>query len=75
MIEARSYVIEPDAYEAWLAGKPAGESSPVAAGEALFVQASPAIPATAPARSQRGPALEGVFGSEVDLATGRHDRC
>ena len=62
-------VLDPAAYQAWLSG---GEitGSPVQAGQKLFT--SLACNTCHKADGQgRGPALEGLFGHEVELATGQ----
>lgn len=64
----RIVVLEPSAYQAWLAGGPAGES-PVAAGEKLFTELACAT-CHRPDSAGRGPVLTGIFGREVKLATG-----
>ncbi len=61
-------VMEPEDYQAWLAGGPA-PASPAAAGEQLFTQ----LACSTCHKSEpggRGPVLAGVFGSKVTLATG-----
>jgi cytochrome c oxidase subunit II len=64
------YVMEPRAYEEWLAGGPAGKSV-VASGAELFNQlACQTCHRSTPDRPQRGPHLEGLFGSQVRLANG-----
>lgn len=64
-------VMEPQAYETWLAGGGAGKSM-VASGAELF-QSLACVTchrATAAGRVARGPALEGLFSSQVKLADG-----
>jgi cytochrome c oxidase subunit 2 len=61
-------VMEPEDYQAWLAGGPA-PASPAAAGEQLFTQ----LACSTCHKSEpggRGPVLAGVFGSKVTLASG-----
>jgi cytochrome c oxidase subunit 2 len=61
-------VMEPEDYQAWLAGGPA-PASPAAAGEQLFTQ----LACSTCHKEQpggRGPVLKGVFGSKVTLASG-----
>lgn len=61
-------VQEPDDYQAWLAGAPAPKS-PGGAGELLFAQyACDTCHRAEP--GGRGPALSGIFGTEVALAGG-----
>ncbi len=62
-------VLDPAAYQAWLSGGEA-TGSPVQAGQKLFT--SLACNTCHKADGQgRGPALEGVFGTDVELATGQ----
>lgn len=62
-------VMEPEAYQQWLAGGPAATSM-AEAGEQLFGQlACSTCHQDGP--TGRGPALAGVFGSQVRLASGR----
>jgi cytochrome c oxidase subunit 2 len=62
--------LEPRQYEEWLAGGPAGKSV-VASGAELFNQlACQTCHVAAPNRPTRGPALKGLFGSQVKLASG-----
>jgi cytochrome c oxidase subunit 2 len=64
-------VMEPRDYEIWLAGGTAGKSM-VASGADLFTSlACVTCHRAAPGITQRGPKLEGVFGSQVKLADGR----
>ena len=64
-------VMEPQAYEAWLAGGAAGKSM-VASGADLFQSlACVTCHRAAAGRVVRGPALEGVYGNPVKLADGR----
>jgi cytochrome c oxidase subunit 2 len=64
-------VMEPRDYENWLAGGTAGKSM-VASGSDLFTSlACVTCHRAAPGITQRGPNLEGVFGSQVKLADGR----
>jgi cytochrome c oxidase subunit 2 len=65
-------VMEPRDYETWLAGGTAGKSM-VASGADLF-QSLACVTCHRPGESgriARGPALEGVYGSQVKLADGR----
>ncbi len=64
----RIVVMEPEAYETWLAGGPPPES-PVAAGERLFTELN-CITCHRPDSAGRGPVLTGVFGRPVRLASG-----
>jgi cytochrome c oxidase subunit II len=64
----RVVVLEPEAYQAWLAGGPPPES-PVAAGEKLFTELN-CITCHRPDDAGRGPVLVGIFGRPVRLATG-----
>jgi cytochrome c oxidase subunit 2 len=64
-------VMEPRDYEAWMAGGTGGKSM-VASGTDLFTSlACVTCHRAAPGVTQRGPSLEGVFGSQVRLADGR----
>jgi len=63
-------VMEPAAYEAWLAGGGTSGVSVAAAGETVF-QAQGCPTCHAPDGSGRGPSLVGVFGSTVELRDGR----
>lgn len=60
-------VMEPNEYEEWLEGGPA--LSPVAAGEELF-QKQGCYTCHMTGENSRGPALEGIFDSEVALRDG-----
>jgi cytochrome c oxidase subunit 2 len=63
-------VMEPRAYEAWLAGEPAGGAlAAVASGEQLFVAKS-CNTCHRPDSSARAPILNGLFGSQVTLQDG-----
>ncbi len=64
----RIVVMEPEQYQAWLAGGPAPES-PVAAGEKLFTELN-CITCHRPDSAGRGPLLTGLFGRQVKLASG-----
>jgi len=65
-------VLDPSAYEAWLAGQPeAGD--PVEAGRVLFENLR-CDTCHAAGSGQRGPDLAGRFGSEVELAGGGRAR-
>jgi cytochrome c oxidase subunit 2 len=64
----RVVVMEPDAYQTWLAGGPPPES-PVAAGEKLFTELN-CITCHRPDSAGRGPVLVGMFGRAVHLAGG-----
>lgn len=61
-------VMEPSDYAAWLSGS-SGEASPVAAGEKLFQQFA-CNTCHLPDGKGRGPRLNGVYGSKVQLADG-----
>jgi cytochrome c oxidase subunit 2 len=61
------YVMEPAAYAAWLAGEVPG--APRATGEELFTSLA-CVTCHQAGERQRGPALEGLFGTEVKFATG-----
>ena len=63
-------VMEPRAYEAWLANEPpAGAASAVASGEQLFVAKS-CNTCHRPDSSARAPILNGLFGTQVTLQDG-----
>jgi cytochrome c oxidase subunit 2 len=63
-------VMEPRAYEAWLAGEPAGGALPaVASGEQLFV-AKACNTCHRPDSAARAPILNGLFGTQVTLQDG-----
>jgi cytochrome c oxidase subunit II len=63
-------VMEPRAYEAWLAGEPAGGAPAAAAsGEQLFV-AKACNTCHRPDSSARAPVLNGLFGAQVTLQDG-----
>jgi cytochrome c oxidase subunit 2 len=64
----RVIVMEPEAYQTWLAGGPPAES-PVAAGEKLFTELN-CVTCHRPDSAGRGPVLTGVFGRQVHLASG-----
>jgi cytochrome c oxidase subunit 2 len=64
----RVVVMEPDAYQTWLAGGPPPES-PVVAGEKLFTDLN-CITCHRPDNAGRGPVLVGIFGRSVKLASG-----
>jgi len=64
----RVVVMEPDDYQTWLAGGPAPES-PVQAGEKLFVELN-CRTCHRPDSSGRGPVLDGLLGSKVQLQNG-----
>jgi cytochrome c oxidase subunit 2 len=64
----RVVVMEPEAYETWLAGGPPPES-PVAAGEKLFTELN-CITCHRPDSAGRGPVLAGIFDRPVKLADG-----
>jgi cytochrome c oxidase subunit 2 len=61
-------VMEPADYQAWLAGG-TGEGSPAQQGEKLFAQLACSSCHLASGQG-RGPRLQGVFGSQVELADG-----
>jgi cytochrome c oxidase subunit 2 len=64
-------VMEPRDYENWMAGGATGKSM-VASGTDLFTSlACVTCHRASPGVTQRGPSLEGVFGSQVRLADGR----
>ena len=66
----RIVVMEPRAYEAWLAGEPAGGALPaVASGEQLFVAKS-CNTCHRPDSAARAPILNGLFGTQVTLQDG-----
>jgi cytochrome c oxidase subunit 2 len=64
-------VMEPRAYEAWLAGEPAGGGAlpAVASGEQLFVSKS-CNTCHRPDSAARAPILNGLFGTQVTLQDG-----
>jgi cytochrome c oxidase subunit 2 len=63
-------VMEPRAYEAWLAGEPAvGALAAAASGEQLFV-AKACNTCHRPDSSARAPILNGLFGTQVTLQDG-----
>jgi cytochrome c oxidase subunit 2 len=64
----RVVVMEPDAYQTWLAGGPAPES-PAKAGEKLFTELN-CVTCHRPDSAGRGPVLNGVFGRSVALQGG-----
>ena len=64
----RVVVMEPEAYQTWLAGGPPPES-PVVAGEKLFTELN-CITCHRPDSAGRGPVLVGIFGRPVGLAAG-----
>jgi cytochrome c oxidase subunit 2 len=64
----RIVVMEPDAYQTWLAGGPTPES-PVAAGEKLFTDLN-CITCHRADSAGRGPVLQGLFGRPVKLSDG-----
>jgi len=64
----RIVVMEPGAYQAWLAAGPQPET-PVAAGERLFTALN-CVSCHQPDSAVRGPSLPGVFGRTVRLAGG-----
>jgi len=64
----RIVVMEPDAYQTWLAGGPPPES-PVKAGEKLFTELN-CVTCHRPDSGGRGPVLVGLFGHKVTLANG-----
>jgi len=64
----RVVVMEPEAYQTWLAGGPAPES-PVLAGERLFTELN-CITCHRPDSAGRGPVLAGIFGRPVSLRSG-----
>ncbi len=63
------YVMEPAAYETWLAGG-AGEGSLASNGEKLFVNLA-CVNCHRSDQTGRGPNLVGVFGKPVELANGQ----
>jgi cytochrome c oxidase subunit 2 len=64
----RVVVMEPEAYQTWLAGGPPAES-PAKAGEKLFTELN-CITCHRPDSAGRGPVLQGIFGRPVRLASG-----
>ncbi len=64
----RVVVMEPDAYQTWLAGGPPPES-PAKAGEKLFTDLN-CITCHRPDSAGRGPVLNGIFGKTVVLEGG-----
>ncbi len=64
------YVLEPEEYEQWLSGAPAGET-PVAAGAKLF-EAQRCDTCHGTQSGARGPDLAGRFGTGVRLDNGRN---
>lgn len=65
-------VLEPQQYEAWLAGVPGGAQSMTESGAQLFqTLACDTCHLDAPGRAPRGPELKGVYGSQVTLAGGQ----
>ncbi len=67
-MQGRIVVMEPQAYEAWLAGGPPPES-PLAAGERLFTEMG-CITCHKPDSAVRAPLLGGIYGKPVLLTTG-----
>jgi cytochrome c oxidase subunit II len=65
----RIVVMEPEAYQVWLAGGPTPES-PVLQGEKLFTELN-CITCHRPDSAGRGPVLNGIFGRPVALADGQ----
>ena len=63
------YVMEPDAYEAWLAQEVVPGGGAAASGEALFAALACDTCHREGSRA-RGPSLTGVYGSRVELADG-----
>jgi cytochrome c oxidase subunit 2 len=61
-------VLEPAAYQSWLAGEPSG-GDPAEVGRTLY-QALRCDSCHAEGPTRRGPLLEGIFGSKVQLADG-----
>jgi cytochrome c oxidase subunit 2 len=61
-------VLEPEAYQTWLAGGPPAES-PLVAGEKLFTELN-CVTCHRPDHAGRGPVLQGIFGRPVKLASG-----
>jgi cytochrome c oxidase subunit 2 len=64
----RVVVMEPEDYQAWLAGAPAPES-PATLGEKLFTELN-CVTCHVPGSADRGPILAGLFGRAVKLASG-----
>jgi cytochrome c oxidase subunit 2 len=64
----RIVVLEPHAYQSWLAGG-APPESPLAAGERLFADMGCAT-CHKPDSAERGPSLAGIYGEKVMLASG-----
>jgi cytochrome c oxidase subunit 2 len=67
-MQGRIVVMEPQAYEAWLAGG-APPESPLAAGERLFGEMGCAA-CHQPDSAERAPRLAGIYGGKVVLTTG-----
>ncbi len=67
-MQGRIVVMEPHAYEAWLAAG-APPESPTAAGERLFAEMGCAT-CHKPDSGERGPSLAGIYGGKVTLTTG-----
>ena len=67
-MQGRIVVMEPQAYETWLAGGPPPES-PLAAGEKLFTDMG-CITCHRPDSAERAPLLAGIYGKPVLLSTG-----
>jgi cytochrome c oxidase subunit 2 len=67
-MQGRIVVMEPQDYEAWLAGGPPPES-PLAAGERLFADMG-CITCHKPDSALRAPVLVGIYGKPVLLTTG-----
>jgi cytochrome c oxidase subunit 2 len=66
------YAMEPQAYEAWLAGGSGGPAVPPAqAGEKLFTGSFACSSCHKADGKGPGPKLAGVYGSQVELADGR----
>ena len=65
----RVVVMEPRAYEAWLAGETPGGAAAVASGDQLFVSKS-CNTCHRPDSAARAPILNGLFGTHVLLADG-----
>ena len=68
----RVVVMEPEAYQTWLAGGPPAES-PVLAGEKLFTELN-CITCHRADSAGRGPVLQGIFGRHGEARQRRHGR-
>jgi len=64
------YVMPQNEFDNWLAGGAGANQTPVEAGKDLFMNKLGCASCHAAGSGQRGPKLEGVFGTDVKLATG-----